>query len=99
MKTNILTVCKLRTKTLVPMAEMKHLACFWTVFEQFQPPGCTWLLRKINSLQAPKGVGCDDLLYQSKNVSYREESILSKAIRFVSKQFILHLVNTERYLM
>lgn len=99
MKTNTLSVCKLRTKILIPMAETKHLACFWTVFEQFQLPGCTWLLRKINSLQAAKGVGCDGLLCQCKNVSYREEFILSKGIGFVSKQFILHLVNAERYLL
>lgn len=55
MKTNILSVCILRAGILVPLAEAKQLACFWTAFEQFQMPGCTWFLRKINWLQAPQG--------------------------------------------
>lgn len=99
MKTNILSVCISRAETLAPLAEAKHLAYFWTVFEQFQLPCCSWLLRKINGLPAPKGVGCDRLLCQCKKVSYREEPVLSKGVDFVSKQFTLHLVNTERYLM
>lgn len=89
----------MRAEILVPLAEAKRLASLWTVFEQFQMSGCTWLLRKINGLWAPERVGCDRLLCQCKNVSYQEEFILSEGVGFISKQFILHLVNTERYLM
>lgn len=48
------SVCILRAEILVPLAEAKHLACFWTVFDQFQMPGCTWFLRKKNDSRPPR---------------------------------------------
>lgn len=56
---------------LVPPAEAKLLACFWTVFRQFQMPGCTWFLRKINGFQAPKRVGRDCFCFASVKCKLR----------------------------